>query len=710
MPGLFAFGACEIEAQGLSPASLPSAPRTELVPAPWSKRFQVVPSATKLPWDQFGRSPSVRAESIMPAPPSAALRQAEQHYEAILKKDGRSFDAAYRLGLIRLQQNRFAEAEILFRRAVKLDKKSADAQHHLAIALTGAGRLDEAVMHYRKALKLQPRDAAAHNNLGYALQKLDRHDAAARHFREALSLSPSYPEALNNLGNALQALEQTEEAVEKYREALALRPNYAEAYSNLASALAVRNLYAEAIDNCRRALALAPNNPQAHLNLANALGALERPQESLDHYRKAIALDPASAEAYARAAGILFHLGRIEDSIVHCEKALAIRPDHVDALRNRGVAQRAVGKLDAAIASFEQAIAASPKQAPGLYYNLATSKRVRASDPHFAAMKQMAAEIASFKVEEQIGLHFALGKAYADVDDHRRSFTHLLQGNALKRELFADHDEAKLLKRFERIAATFSAELLARKAGAGDPSPVPIFIIGMPRSGTSLVEQILASHPKVFGAGERYEFGELVDAVAGADGTIFPEAVTAMSGDELHALGASYVRAMRALAPDAARITDKMPGNFFSAGLIHLALPDARIIHIQRDRRDNALSCFSILFAMGHAYTYDLAELGRYIRAYEKLMAHWRKVLPAGAMLDIRYEELVADLETQAKRLVEFCGLEWDSACLSFHKTERPVRTASVIQVRQPIYGSSVGRWQPYEKELEPFLRAFSDA
>ena len=634
------------------------------------------------------------------------LREAEALYEAVLRVQSGHRDCIFHLGLIRLQQNRFADAAVLFRRAVKIDRKSADAQHHLAIALTGTAHFKEAVVHYRKALDLRPRDAAAHNNFGYALQKLARHEEAARHYRQALSINPNYPEALNNLGNALQALDQTEEAIEQYRHALALRPNYAEAYSNLASALAMRKLHAEAIANCEKALTLAPDNLEAHMNLANSLGATERPQEASLHYQKAIAIDPLNVEGHTRIGFTLFHLGRIEEAITHCEKALSIKADHANALWNLGVALRAVGKLDEAIGSLEKAIAVAPRTAATAYYTLASSKRMSAADPHFAVMQELAAEMDTLSVQDQIGLHFALGKSFADMGDHQRSFQHLLQGNALKRQEFIEHDEAQLLLRFERIRTAFTPELLAGKRKAGDPSSVPIFIVGMPRSGSSLVEQILASHPKVFGAGERYEFGDVAKGIGGPGDAEFPEAVAGMSDRELHTLGTSYLRAIGPLAPAAERIIDKMPANFFYAGLINLALPNARIIHTCRDPRDTAMSCFSILFAMGHAHTYDLAELGRYMRAYERLMEHWRQVLPEGAMIEVQYEELVANLEEQAKRIVEYCGLEWDNACLAFHKTKRSVRTASVIQVRQPIYNSSVGRWQPHEKELQPFLRA----
>lgn len=633
----------------------------------------------------------------------------EQFYEDVLKKDPRNRAAIHSLGVIRLQQGEFAQAEVLLRRAIKFEKKSADAQHYLAIALTGTGRLNEAIAHYRKALALRPHDAGAHNNLGYVLQKLDRHEEASRHCREALAINPNYPEALNNLGNALQSLEETEAAIDEYRKALALRPDYAEAHNNLAAALAALNLHEESIAHCKHALALSPNNPEAHINLANSLGAIEQPKEALAHYNKALAIDPLNTEAYARASFMLFHLGRIQEAIVYCEKALSIRPDHVGALNNLGVALRALGRVDEAIGYFERAIIAAPKQAAGLYYNLATSTRLTASDPHFTRMKQLASEMHALKSEDQIGLHFALGKSFADIGDHQQSFQHLLKGNSLKRQQFEGYDEQKLLETFERIRVTFDARLFASKSDRGNSSEIPVFIIGMPRSGTSLVEQILASHPKVYGAGERYEFGDLADGILGTDGAGFPEAVAGMSAEQLSILGTQYVRAMQTLAPSAERIVDKMPSNFFKAGLIHLALPHARIIHTRRDPRDTAASCFSILFALGHAFTYDLAELGHYLHAYEKLMAHWRKVLPDGTIIDVRYEELVLNLETEAKRIVRFCGLEWDESCLSFHKTERPVRTASVIQVRQPIYGSSVGRWQPYEKEFQPFLRALSE-
>jgi tetratricopeptide (TPR) repeat protein len=636
------------------------------------------------------------------------LWEAEQLYEIVLKEDHRHFDAICRLGLIRLQQNRFADAEVLFRRAVKIDKKSADALHYLAIALTGVGCHDEAIEHYRKAISLKPNSAEVHNNLGYALHLLDRHEEAAKHYQKALAINADYPEARTNFGNALQSLKRHEEAIEQHRLALALRPNYPEAHNNLASALAALDRHEEAIAQCEKALSLVPHHGEAHINLANSLGALDRTEAEIAQYEKLLAIDPSNIEAHMRLGQALFWFRRPKDALAHFEKVLASKPDNVEALNSAGIALRALGRLDEAIVAYEKVIASAPRNG-GAYFNLAFSRRFTETDPYFATMKELARSMAPDSVEDQIGIHFALGKAFSDLGDHQQSFRHFLQGNSLNRQQI-DYKEAKTLNVFETIRATFNAELIRDKQGLGDPSTLPVFIIGMPRSGTSLVEQILASHPKVFGAGELREFSKFTANITGRNFDEFPEGIATMSGAHLRELGAKYVHSLRSLAPVAERVTDKMPMNFFYAGLIRLALPNARIIHTRRDPRDVALSCFSIKFTRGNYHAYDLAELGRYIRAYQTLMEHWRKVLPAGAMLEVDYEQIVGDLEGHARRIISYCGLEWDDACLSFHKSKRPVLTASVLQVRQPIYTSSVGRWRVLEDQLKPLLEALQGA
>jgi len=231
-------------------------------------------------------------------------------------------------------------------------------------------------------------------------------------------------------------------------------------------------------------------------------------------------------------------------------------------------------------------------------------------------------------------------------------------------------------------------------------------VLGMPRSGTTLVEQIIASHPMVYGAGELHAFNDIILSVRGPNGNPlpFPEFVPALDASALKQFGARYVESVRKLAPRGLRFTDKMPSNFYFVGLIHLALPNAKIIHTVRDPVDTCISCFTKLFSAEQNHTYDLGELGRYYKRYEALMAHWRRVLPRGRILDVRYEEVIDDLERQARRIISHCGLAWDEHCLSFHETKRPVRTASATQVRQPIYKSAVGRWRVYEEHLGPLL------
>jgi tetratricopeptide (TPR) repeat protein len=631
------------------------------------------------------------------------LREAEQRYEIVIKADSRHFDALYRLGLIRLQQGRFGDAADLFRRALKTDRKSADAQVHLGVALAGVKLHDEAILHYKKALIIRTRFPEAHNNLGYSLQTLGRLEQAITHYKKALAINPHYIEASNNLGTALAAQGEHDAAVPHFEAALAINPNYFEARKGLANALGALDRYREAAEHYEKALTLIPDDAEVRTALGNTLHRLERPEEAIAQYERALAVSPDFVEAHNSLGNTLHFLDRSEEAIAHFQRVIAIAPNDVEAYASLGNTLVALGRMDEAQTPLAKAIVLAPRNT-GCYYSLANSKRMTADNPHFAAMKELAADAASLPVAGQTDLHFALGKAFADVGDQQQSFDHVLQANALKRQQIK-YNETDLLGKFDRTRNVFTAEVMSDKQGRGDPSTTPVFIVGMPRSGTTLIEQILASHPKVFGAGELREMAKLSLLLRSPEGLSYPEAVPTMSADELRQIGTNYVQATRRMAPTAERIVDKMPGNFSLTGLINLVLPNARIIHACRDPRDTAFSCFSLQFAVSHEYTYDLADLGRFYCGYARLMEHWRAVLPDGAMLEVQYEELVADLEHHARRIVAYCGLEWDDACLAFHKTERSVRTASAAQVRQPIYQSSIGRWRPHEARLQPLLR-----
>jgi tetratricopeptide (TPR) repeat protein len=379
------------------------------------------------------------------------------------------------------------------------------------------------------------------------------------------------------------------------------------------------------------------------------------------------------------------------------------------ALNGLAGALQTLGRLAESRRAFERAIAFAPGNA-AYYHGLGAVKRYVRDDPHLLAMQALARDLDALRPDDRIALHFALGKAYADIGEHEQAFCHYSAGNERHR-LRVSYDEALTLAGFDRLKDVFTADLIRSRQGWGEPSETPIFIVGMPRSGTTLVEQILASHPQIFGAGELREMGALAAAIRRPDGAGgFPELVPAMSDQQLRMLGKHYLAGVTRLSPSAARITDKMPGNFYFAGLIRLMLPQARIIHIRRDPLDTCVSLFTHLFAGELTWTDDLGEIGRYYRAYASLMEHWRAVLPEGAMLEVQYENLVADLEPQARHLIAYCGLDWDERCLRFHATERPVWTASLAQVRQPIYRDAIGRSRPYLPMLGALLEGLGEA
>jgi tetratricopeptide (TPR) repeat protein len=566
------------------------------------------------------------------------------------------------------RQGRSAEAERLYRAVLAAEPDHFGARFCLGLICLGRNA-DEAVGLFRAAFA-GANSADAHNRLGILLAAIGCFDQAVSHYQQALSLARDFAEAHVNLGAALEALRRTDEAMAHYRLALALKPDCAE----------------------------------AHNNLGNALLARQRVEEAISHYHLALAHKRGFAEAHSNLGRALQALGRLDDAIGHYEQAIALKQGYADAYNNLGTALQALGRFDQAHAAFETAIDLAPRKT-ALRLNMGNSYRFSEGDPHLAAMERLAEDMAGLDEDGRIALHFALGKAYQDIGRHERCFDHLLEGNALKRRHVV-YDEAATVAAITRTRAAFTCELMRDRKGAGNPSPVPVFIVGMPRSGSTLVEQILASHPKVSGGGERPDFERAVASLSDDGASLgSPDALANLSGQQLRRLAARYLAGMAA-GTAAERTTDKALGNFRFVGLINLALPNARIIHTRRDPVDTCLSCFSKLFTDDQPYSYDLGELGRYYRAYDDLMEHWRRVLPDGVMIEVRYEELVADLAPQARRIVAHCGLAWDDACLSFHRTQRPIQTASVWQVRQPIYRSSVRSWPLQPETLAPLLEA----
>ncbi len=444
--------------------------------------------------------------------------------------------------------------------------------------------------------------------------------------------------------------------------------------------------------------ALLLDVPQ-HVNALQLLGALllqmGRYFAACPVLQSAIVLDPGQANYYSNLGEAYRRQGSLDRARRHIETALKLDPAQPDAIHNLGLVMTHLGEMEVGKTLLQDAIRRVPNK-PLYYYSLADAGGTLNDDAltHLQAL----AEAPGLLPRDEGALHVTLGRLLNAKGESERAFRHLLAGNKLRRAGMS-YDERATLGFFERIAVAFSDRTMGR-AEAGSIGPhSPIFIVGMPRSGTTLVEQILASHSRAYGAGELDFFPRSVMAIWGDTN---PEHIENIQKARPRAVGADYLRRVSALSP--LRVVDKMPMNFLYCGLIALAIPDARIIHMMRDPIDTCLSCFSTMFASEMGFAADLGELGRFYRHYLQLMSHWRQVLPRGTMLDVRYEEMVADQERETRHILAHCDLAWEESCLAYHRTNRAVVTASTAQVRRPINRSGIGRWRPPASLLAPLL------
>jgi tetratricopeptide (TPR) repeat protein len=667
-----------------------------------------------------------------------AVDEARELIAQAVNVAGQNADDQIALGTTFIRINDLDRARHHLEKAIGFDPAHAGARFHLANVLMARAAVDEAVTQYEKALAFEPNNAEAHQNLGLALQRLGQFQPALSHHEAALAISPKSAVVHVSLADAYRHLGRFDAATVQYAQALAINPALTDAHINLGGCFHATGRREQAIRSYHRALTINPGLPDAHYNLGNLYAELENPDAAIVHYERSLVLNTSSAEVHNNLGNMLRKRGRNEEAIEHYKAAIRLKPTHIPMQRSLGDALQAQNQLDGAIVCYRAALAAEPQDVPtlnrlgsallvagrldeasqafetaigvapdniGIQHNYASVRPFADGDQRLAVLEALMARKASLSDEQRVVLHFTLGKAYADLKDADRSFRHLEAGNRLKRQQVS-YDERGTLMLMQRIRDTFTKEILQAKANAGHDSEVPVFVVGMPRSGTTLVEQILASHPRVFGAGEVRDLVAAASLFSERTTSAYPEMLAKLSNDDLRELGKVYVERLSKGRAAKDRIVDKLPSNFLFVGLIHLVLPKARIIHIKRDPVDNCLSCFSLLFEEDQPFCYDLDEMGRYYKAYATLMDHWRSVLPPGVLLDVQYEDLVSDLDGQARRLVAHCGLDWDKSCLAFHETKRPVNTASLVQVRKPIYKSSVGRSNLYGLRLKPLMDA----
>jgi tetratricopeptide (TPR) repeat protein len=568
---------------------------------------------------------------------------------------------------------------------------------------------------------------------GHALLTLGSYDIAVAALEAALAVSPR-AEVWNDLGVTLQRRSEIERAVGAYRSALALRADFPEAHANLAAALFLLGDLEAALDHARTAERAVPDSPVIATTLALIEGGLIGPEQALVRLDAALAHHPSDVAALHARIYVLRRLERAAEALVTAIRLAELAPEgksfemlalcqrdlgrHTDALDTLELARAAaanpasalaavgetlldLGDVDGARERFTAALTADPGSLGG-WIGLTQVHRFAPGDPALDEMEAMLERPALAARDERTMLHFAIGRAFLGAGNDARAFHHFAAGNRLRRDTIT-YDVADDERRMDAIVATVDAHALERLGGSGARDADPIFVMGMPRSGTSLIEQILASLPGVYGAGELAFARMTIEA----DGP-YPAQVPALLPETMRAFGASYAASIAGITPAGMRTVDKMPSNFLYAGILHRMLPNARLVFCTRDPLDNGLSLYTALFSGRQDFAYDLTEIGRYYRAHARVVAHWNAVLPPDSFIEIRYEDIVTDFDATVTRLLDFCDLPWNDVCRRFYETPRTVATASRTEVRQPLYRSSIGRAERYAAFLEPLVRTLA--
>jgi tetratricopeptide (TPR) repeat protein len=612
-------------------------------------------------------------------------------------------DTANNLGNALLAQGQVDAAAEQFRAALRLRPDFALACSNLGNALRLQGDTAAALAHFRHAVRLDPNLPEAHSNLGQMLLDRNQPHEALAHLRTAVRLRPGLAEARNNLGNALREVGRLAEARQSYAEALRINPNLAMTYSNMGQALQEENALDDALAWYQRAIELEPGVARFHSNMASVLAEWEKHDEALAVFRRALQLDPTYAEAHVGLGGVRHEQGEFEAAQAHYREALRHKPDLPAAHSALGTVREELGDFADAERCWRTALGYDPHLA-GAYASLATLLRAKLPDADLTHMHELLAD-PDLHPDRRCTLHFGLAQvldargAYDAAGESLREANALALAAARQRRL--EYDPAAHERLISGMIAACTPAFFERVRGFGLETERPIFIVGLPRSGTTLTEQILAAHSQVFGAGELRFGRDDFEALAAEDGQRL-DALARLDRATTRRLAERHLSRLSELNSDRPRVADKMPENHIYLGLLATLFPKAKFIHCRRDVRDIAVSCWMTNFRHIR-WANDVDQIASRFAEYRRLWEHWRQILPV-SVLEVDYEETVADLEGVARRLVAWCDLTWEPACLAFHEGKRPVRTASISQVRQPIYSRSVARWKHYEPTLGPLF------
>jgi tetratricopeptide (TPR) repeat protein len=599
------------------------------------------------------------------------------------------------LAVVLKQMGKIKESLVVCQKSVELDPQDAEAHNNLGIILKELGRLKEAEVSYREAIALKPDYAGAHNNLGSTLQELGRLKEAEVSYRQAIALKPDLVEAHYNLGNTLKELGRLNEAEVSYRQAIELKPDLVDAHYNLSNTLKELGRLNEAEVSYRQAIELKPDLVDAHYNLGVTLKELGRLEEAEVSYRQAIALKPDYAEAHYNLGNTLQELGRLNEAEVSYRQAIVLKPDLAEAHNNLGNTLQELGRLKKAEVSLRQAIALKSDYAEA-HRNLTSIKKFDAQDEQYSKMQELYLN-KNISEEQRCHINFGLAKACEDLGNFEQAYTHYSEGNVLRKKLL-NYNINQDVELFRQIKFTYPR--IEQNSLAPDKlskSLIPIFIVGMPRSGTTLVEQIISSHSKVTGAGELNFAAQFGTAIA----TGFTEANNEFLLDFRH----KYLNKLKNVSNGNLIVTDKMPQNFLYIGLLAAAFPEAKIVHVKRNPAAVCWANYKKYFvSKSIGYCYAIDDVISYHKLYESLMVFWTNTL-TNRIYKLDYEQLTVNQESVTRQLIDYLDLDWDEKCLSPQNNTKSVTTASNVQIRKKVYRGSSEQWKKYQ----PFLNGAFD-
>ena len=626
-----------------------------------------------------------------------AREEAEALCRDMLERDPGDINFVSLLGSILASRGAHEEAVSLLSRAVKAAPGHAKAQEDLGTLLLNLDRAEEALSHLERAQELRPPHAALLSKLSAAHQRLGRSGKADELRRDAASLSPT--QAKLDEATRLFVKGQFRESEKLAQELVRDNPHDVNAALLLARLAMMANCYDDAKKILEKIIETQPRFMAAWHDLGTVLKELHLYEEAVDVLEKALSLDPRNALTNYYHGAALAMAARPADAVSSYQRAVSIDPELPGAHIGLGHVLKTIGDQEGGIEAYRKAIDLRPNFGE-TYYSLANLKTFRFTEQDVVRMSERLAN-ESLPVECRVHFAFSLGKAHEDQKDYDQAFDYYARANQLHRDTIA-YDPVQTGVAHERMRHIFNAPFFqGLGSDEGCQQADPIFIVGLPRSGSTLLEQILASHSQVDGTSELSDISMIAQGLTQPrSGQVFPQCMTDLSEQAIAALGEQYLKQTRRHRGAAPFFTDKMPNNFAYVGFIKTILPNAKIIDARRHPMDSCFGCFKQHFARGQTFTYDLFELGEFYLEYCELMDHWDSVLP-GAVLRVQYEHVVADLETQVERILEFCELPFQESCVNFHETERAVRTASSEQVRQPIYSGSVQTWTRYGAHLD---------